>query len=248
MTTNQHFWRIFFRTLNKLLTVIFVCCIVFVLLMDMNLLAVNKPIKLFVALGKLNYGVAISYIAAYVFYLITIHFYETKTSISLYQAADFPAAAIVTNIYGIFIEMAKTHDMNLKREELNESKIRDILNSTKCFNESTLSSPEKGFPKYNWVEYINITNNKIKDYYKNLYPIYNKLDGDYISALSNLEQVDFVKPITGFLWAETTINKTNKEEIFFTDAMADILLDLYLKAKIVNDVVEKRRSIYEIKA
>ncbi len=188
MTTNQHFWRIFFRTLSKLLTVVFVCCIVFVLLMDLNLLAVNEPIKLFVALGKLNYGVAISYIAAYVFYLITIHFHETKTSISLYQAADFPAAAIVTNIYGIFIDMAKTHDMNLQCEELNESKIRKILHNTKCFNESTLSSPKNGFPKYNWVEYINITYNKIKGFYKNLYPIYYNRENETCNFSKRNEQ------------------------------------------------------------
>lgn len=52
--------RVFIRTLNTWLTVLFVLCVVTVLLMDLWLLDVPAPFKLFVALGKFNYGVALS--------------------------------------------------------------------------------------------------------------------------------------------------------------------------------------------
>lgn len=107
--------------------------------LDMWLFDIPAPCQLFVACGKFFYGVGLSFIAAYIFYLITVHYPEVKKTRTVYKVSDFPAMAIVTNIERIFIDMAKKQGMDIKRENLNEKLIKDILSSTRCYDDSTLN-------------------------------------------------------------------------------------------------------------
>lgn len=105
----------------------------------MWLFDIPAPCQFFVACGKFFYGIGLSFIAAYIFYLITVHYPEVKKARTVYKVSDFPAMAIVTNIERIFIDMAKKQGMDIKRENLNKELIKDILSSTRCYDDSDLN-------------------------------------------------------------------------------------------------------------
>lgn len=167
---------LFVRTLNPWLTVMFVLCVVTVLLMDLWLLDVEAPCKLFVALGKFNYGVALSYIAAYIFYLITVHYPETKSARSIYTAASFPAKAIVSNIEYIIIDMANKLGKEISRDNITDEIIKETLNQTKCYGDSTVMKIGSGYN--NWIEYLKQKESAIKTFQNQLKPLYPKMDSE----------------------------------------------------------------------
>lgn len=135
----NNFWIVFFKTLNQTLNMLTLVSVIFVFCLDMWLSDIPAPCQFFVACGKFFYGVGLSFIAAYIFYLITVHYPEVKKARTVYKVSDFPAMAIVTNIERIFIDMAEKQGRDIKRENLNEEVIKDILSSTGCYDDSTLN-------------------------------------------------------------------------------------------------------------
>ena len=115
----NNFWIVFFKTLNRTLNMLTLASVILVFCLDMWLFDIPAPCQLFVACGKFFYGVGLSFIAAYIFYLITVHYPEVSKARTVYKVSDFPAMAIVTNIERIFIDMAKKQGMDIKRENLN---------------------------------------------------------------------------------------------------------------------------------
>ena len=103
----NNFWIVFFKTLNRTLNMLTLASVILVFCLDMWLFDIPAPCQFFVACGKFFYGVGLSFIAAYIFYLITVHYPEVKKASTVYKVSDFPAMAIVTNIERIFIDMAK---------------------------------------------------------------------------------------------------------------------------------------------
>lgn len=116
----NNFWIVFFKTLNRTLNMLTLASVILVFCLDMWLFDIPAPCQFFVACGKFFYGVGLSFIAAYIFYLITVHYPEVKKARTVYKVSDFPAMAIVTNIERIFIDMAEKQGMDIKRENLNE--------------------------------------------------------------------------------------------------------------------------------
>lgn len=103
----KNFWRIFFKTSNMVLNLLAIVSVILIFCLDMWLFNIEAPCLFFVACGKFFYAVGLSFVAAYIFYLITVHYPETRKAIIAYRVSDFPAMAIVTNIENIFIDMAK---------------------------------------------------------------------------------------------------------------------------------------------
>lgn len=68
----------FFKTLNRTLNMLTLVSVIFVFCLDMWLFDIPAPCQFFVACGKFFYGVGLSFIAAYIFYLITVHYPEVK--------------------------------------------------------------------------------------------------------------------------------------------------------------------------
>lgn len=66
--------------------------------------------------------------------------------------------AIVTNIERIFIDMAEKQGMDIKRENLNEEVIKDILSSTRCYDDSTLNGIDSHgkIKAKNWRVYLSL--------------------------------------------------------------------------------------------
>lgn len=223
----------------------FVLCVVTVLLMDLWLLDVPAPFKLFVALGKFNYGVALSYIAAYIFYLITVHYPETKSAISIYTAASFPAKAIVTNVEYIFIDMGNKLGMEVAPKSLTSDKIKEILYKTKCFGDSTTSKIDLSYN--NWIQYLLEKEKTIKLFQKQIYPLYTKMDAEYIAALADVEQSDRIKPAIASITASVMFKKISKEDICFNNGLENWFIDLYNKAKVLDKIISARNSLYDIK-
>lgn len=237
---------VFIKTLNLWLSILFGLSVVIVLTMDLWLLDIEAPYKVFVAFGKFNYGVSLSYIAAYIFYLITVHYPETKNAISIYTAASFPAKAIVSNVEYIFIDMGEKLGMNLKRDDLSEEKIKDILCQTKCYNDSTLSKPDLSYS--NWLEYLLNKESVIKTFQQKVQPLYPKMDGEYIAALAAVEQDDIIKPVIATINACILFKKSTKDDIHFNNGLETMFIELYKKVKILDTIIDKRNSRYDIKS
>lgn len=190
-----------------------------VVLMDLWLLDVEAPYKIFVALGKFNYGVALSYIAAYIFYLITVHYPETKSAISIYTAASFPAKAIVTNIESIVIDMGKKLGNEIRRENINEEIIKETLSQTMCYGDSTVMKIGSGYN--NWIEYFIQKESVIKSFQQQLRPLYPKMDSEYIAALSSIEQDNAIYEMRIVINAIIALGKCSKSDICFSNGLED---------------------------
>lgn len=247
---NLKFIKVFLRTINTWLWVLCLLSIATVFVMDMWLLDIPAPYKLFEAMGKFNYGVSVSYIAAFIFYLISVHYPDTKSAVSHYTSAHFPAKAIVTNIEGIFTDMGEKLGMDVDRKSLNEQSIKEILSLTKCYSDSTtakLRSIGKGpIIYYSWLEYLDHKKSRIEELFKQLYPIYPKLDGEYIRSLSDIEQSNSLYAILSLITASILSGKTSKSTACFDQGLEDILLELYNKAVALDKIISERDQRYDL--
>lgn len=238
-------FSVFLKTLNLWLSILFGLSVVIVLTMDLWLLDIEAPYKVFVAFGKFNYGVSLSYIAAYIFYLITVHYPETKNAISIYTAASFPANAIVSNVENIFIDMGKKLGRDVKREDLSDETIKDILSKTKCYGDSTLSKIDLSYNS--WLEYLLQKESVIKSFQGKLHPLYPKMDSEYIATLADVEQCDIIQPAVATITACIIFKKSTKEDICFDSGLENMFIELHQKAKILDNIIKARNSIYGIK-
>jgi len=167
--------------------------VILVFCLDMWFFDIPAPCQFFVACGKFFYGVGLSFIAAYIFYLITVHYPEVKKASTVYKVSDFPAMAIVTNIERIFIDMAEKQGRDIKRENLNEEVIKDILSSTRCYGDSVLNNIDsQGKVKAeNWLEYIESVEKTYRSFIDSVKPLCSQLDSEYVAAISDIEQYVF---------------------------------------------------------
>lgn len=249
----NNFWIVFFKTLNRTLNMLTLVSVIFVFCLDMWLFDIPAPCQFFVACGKFFYGVGLSFIAAYIFYLITVHYPEVKKARTVYKVSDFPAMAIVTNIERIFIDMAKKQGMDIKRENLNEEVINDIISSTRCYDDSTLNDIDsQGKTKAkNWPGYIISIEKTYRSFINGVKPLYSQLDSEYVAAISEIEQCDFFQPILAMFPFLILQQKTQQESqqnidsITFKSDLGSSFLDLYNKSQVLRKIIEERRLRYK---
>lgn len=246
----NNFWIVFFKTLNQTLNMLTLVSVILVFCLDMWLFDIPAPCQFFVACGKFFYGVGLSFIAAYIFYLITVHYPEVKKARTVYKVSDFPAMAIVTNIERIYIDMAEKQGRDIKRENLNEEVINDILSSTGCYDDSTLNDIDsQGKTKAkNWLGYIISIEKTYRSFINGVKPLYSQLDSEYVAAISDIEQYAFSQPVMAMLLRHKTQQKSqhNIESITFESGLEDLFLELYNKSQVLRKIIEERRLSYYI--
>lgn len=224
--------------------------VIIVFCLDMWFFDIPAPCQFFVACGKFFYGVGLSFIAAYIFYLITVHYSEVKKARTVYKVSDFPSMAIVTNIERIFIDMAKKQGRDIKGEDLNEELIKDILSSTKCHGDSTLSYIDsQGKPKAkNWLGYIASVEKTYRSFINDVKPLYSQLDSEYVAAISEIEQCDFSRPIMAMLpfWGLQQGIQQNLDSITFKSGLEASFLELYKKSQVLRKIIEEHRLRYKL--
>lgn len=246
-------WIVFFKTLNRTLNMLTLTSVILVFCLDMWLFDIPAPCQFFVACGKFFYGVGLSFIAAYIFYLITVHYPEVKKARTVYRVSDFPSMAIVTKIERIFIDMAKKQARDIKRENLNEELIKDILSSTKCYDDSTLNGIDsQGEVKTkNWLGYIVSVEKTYRSFINDVKPLYSQLDSEYVAAISEIEQYAFSQPIMAMFPFLILRQKTQQESqqnidsITFKSDLGSFFLDLYNKSQVLRKIIEERRLRYK---
>lgn len=212
--------------------------------MDLWLLDIEAPCRLFVALRKFNYGVAVSYIAAYIFYIITVHYPETRSSISVYTDASFPAKAVVTNIENIFVDMANKQGKEVALSDLTEETIKEILFDTKCYGDSTIYSPN--LSPYNWIDYLLNVDSTIRGFISQLKPLYQKMSGDFISAISRVEQNLHFKPIKEIVLIGIKFGKYSKDDVTFGNGLEDMFLELFCETKSLEQIIDETNQRYGV--
>ena len=165
--------------------------------------------------------------------------------------------AIVTNIERIFIDMAKKQGMDIKRENLNEEVIKDILSSTRCYDDSTLNDIDsQGKTKAkNWLGYIISIEKTYRSFINGVKPLYSQLDSEYVAAISEIEQCDFSQPIMAllpFLILQREAQQKAQQEsqqnidlITFKSDLEGFFLDLYNKSQVLRKIIEERRLRYK---
>lgn len=157
--------------------------------------------------------------------------------------------AIVTNIERIFIDMAKKQGMDIKRENLNEKLIKDILSSTRCYDDSTLSDIDSQgkIKAKNWLGYIVSVEKTYRSFINGVKSLYSQLDSEYVAAISEIEQCDFSQPIMAMLLRHKTQQKSqqNIESITFESGLEDFFLELYNKSQVLRKIIEERRLRYK---
>ena len=238
----NNFWNVFFKTLNPTLNWLTVISVILVFCLDIWLFEIEAPCQFFVACGKFFYGVGLSFIAAYIFYLITVHYPETHKAKIIYKSSDFPAMAIVTNIEGIFFFFSKKQGRNIDYKVLNADVIKELLSSTQCTGDSTLSSlSNRVISPKNWLEYISSKEDTYRSFINEVRLLLHQLDYEYIVAISEIEQFSFSKPIIGMyhvsgLTSSTTLNLIEFETFF---------LDIYQKSQALRLIIEERRIRYK---
>jgi len=244
----ENFWSVFFKTLNRTLNILAVVSVILVFCLDMWLFDIKAPCLFFVACGKFFYGVGLSFIAAYIFYLITVHYPETHKAIIAYKVSDFPAMAIVTNIENIFIDMAKEQGQDLNYKALNDELIKGILSSTKCTDASPLHDVNiaKGtfFPK-DWLKYIKTKEETYQLFINAVKPLFCQLDSEYTAAISEIEQCPFSQPIVAMVSMLSLTQGMNCNQMTFADGLEVSFLELYKKSQALRSIIEERRIRYK---
>lgn len=245
----NNFWIVFFKTLNQTLNMLTLVSVILVFCLDMWLFDIPAPCRFFVACGKFFYGVGLSFIAAYIFYLITVHYPEVKKASTVYKVSDFPAMAIVTNIERIFINMAEKQGRDIKRENLDEELIKNILSSTRCYDDSTLNGIDSQgkIKAKNWLGYIVSVEKTYLSFINDVKPLYSQLDSEYVAAISEIEQCDFSQPIMAMLLRHKIQQKSqqNIDSITFKSGLEDFFLELYNKSQVLRKIIEERRLRYK---
>lgn len=216
--------------------------VILVFCLDMWLFDIKAPCQFFVACGKFFYGVGLSFIAAYIFYLVTVHYPEIRRAKIIYKSSDFPAMAVVTNIENIFIDMAKQQGNVINYRKLNAEVIKKILSSTQCTGASTLSNISNGVTSSkNWLEYISSVEKTYRSFIKEIMPLLHQLDFEYVAAISEIEQCHFSQPIMALYMVSLqtsgqTLNLIHFEVYF---------LELYQKSQALRLIIEERRIRYK---
>ena len=242
----NNFWIVFVKTLNQTLNMLTLVSVILVFCLDMWLFDIPAPCQFFVACGKFFYGVGLSFIAAYIFYLITVHYPEVKKASTVYKVSDFPAMAIVTNIERIFIDMAEKQGRDIKRENLNEEVIKDILSSTRCYGDSVLNNIDsQGKVKAeNWLEYIESVEKTYRSFIDSVKPLCSQLDSEYVAAISDIEQCAFSRPIVKAIFCFLILQQ-DIDSITFKSGFEDLFLKLYNKSQVLRKIIEERRLRYK---
>lgn len=159
--------------------------------------------------------------------------------------------AVVTNIERIFIDMAKKQGMDIKRVSLDEKLIKDILSSTRCYDDSTLNNIDyQGKIKAkNWLGYIVSVEKTYCSFINDVKPLYSQLDSKYVAAISEIEQYDFSQPIMAMLLRHKTQQKSqhNIESITFESGLEDFFLELYNKSQVLRKIIEEYQLKYNYK-
>ena len=247
----KHFWRTFFKTLEPVTLICTIVCGFHAFCMDMWLFHIEAPCQFFVACGKLFYGFDLSFVAAYVFYLMTVHYPETRKKKMIYAASDFPAMAIVTNIEMMFIDMAKKLGEEITYKNLDRDFIKKILSSTQCYGPSTMDNilfQDTGSfvsKPMGWIEYIRKKENVWRSFIAEVRPLFSQLDSEYVSAVANIDQCEFSNPITAMVAIHKSSNGKNEMPMTFSNGLECFFLDIYDKSQVLRGIVEKRRAIYD---
>ena len=235
---------VFIRTLNPVLAGAVLLCVLLVFCMDMWLFEIEAPCKFFVAFGKFFYGGALSFIAAYVFYLVTVHYPETRKARMIYEASLFPANAVVTNIEGIFIDMAKKQGKKIGRDSLSEDIIKELLASTKCYGVSTSSSLNG--KDMNWLEYLRSKEETYRLHINEIKPLYTRLDSEFVAAVSAIGQHKFSDLLIDTVYVLKKHCGVRADQLTF-GGLENIFLELYRKSQSLRKVIDARCAQYEIK-
>ena len=244
-------WKIFFKTLNPSVLICAIVCGLHAFCMDMWLFHIEAPYNFFVACGKLLYGLDLSFLSAYIFYLMTVHYPETMGKRAIYEAADFPAMAIVTNIENIFVDMANKQNLKIESKDLNAAKIIQILTTTQYLSDSTTygvqtQNSNVKFVAKNWIEYLQEKEKVWRSFLAELKPLYPHFDSEYISALASIDQYEFANPIAALVKIASVTTKDIPVQMTFSNGLEKYFIDIYNKSQVLRKVVEHYRSTYEI--
>lgn len=244
-------WKTFFKTLNPSVLICAIVCGLHAFCMDMWLFHIEAPCNFFVACGKLFYGLDLSFLAAYIFYLMTVHYPEAMKKRVIYAAADFPAMAIVTNIENIFVDMADKQNLKIESKDLNAERIIQILATTQYLSSSTMYGIQKQnnnviFVANNWIEYIQEKEKVWRSFLAELKPLYPHFDSEYLSALASIDQYKFANPVAALVKIATVTTKDGSAQMTFSNGLEKFFIDIYNKSQVLRKVVEHYRSTYEI--
>ena len=246
----MNFWKIFFKTLEPIILTCTIACGLHAFCMDMWLFHIEAPCHFFVVCGKLFYGFDLSFVAAYVFYLMTVHYPDTRKKKIIYATSDFPTIAIVTNIEIMFVDIAKAQGQMISHKDLNCELIKKILSLTQCYAPSTMNRFQyqnansfKSIP-INWIDYIQERENTWRKFIAEIRPLFSQFDSEYISAVTNIDQCEFSTPITAMVSRSNSLNGNNNVPMTFSNGLEEFFLDIYKKSQVLRRIVEKYRTIY----
>lgn len=145
--------------------------------------------------------------------------------------------------------MAEKQGRDIKRENLNGELIKNILSSTRCYDDSTLNDIDfQGKIKVkNWLGYIVSVEKTYRSFINDVKPLYSQLDSEYVAAISEIEQCAFSQPIMAMLSFLILRQKAqqNIDSITFESGLEDFFLKLYNKSQVLRKIIEERRLRYK---
>lgn len=139
--------------------------------------------------------------------------------------------------------------MDIKRENLNRELIKDILSSTRCYDDSDLNDIDfQGKIKVkNWLGYIISIEKTYRSFINGVKLLYSQLDSEYVAAISEIKQCDFSQPVMAMLSFLILRQKAqqNIDSITFGSGLEDFFLELYNKSQVLRNIIEELRLRYK---
>lgn len=182
------------RVVNKALLILLTISVISILVMDLYLKKIPAPFEILYVLGVLYYNSCLSYIASFIFYIITIHIPTERKKISVYRymnnkvnyMLDLQLDLLNAIVNGpVLCSNANSERLNILKEEELKSACQ-----SKNPNDPVLFVSTIGVMRFeNWFQFIDFLSNKASGVIKDLLIFEDYLSTELIMTLTNIEDI-----------------------------------------------------------
>jgi len=184
----RHFFRYFSWKLAIIALLAIVLLFLFEFLFFENPEFFNGANKI----GKIIYGLLLSYLAAYVFYILTVYYKEYRMRKSVRIPLQYEVEQILKSYHSLFLSISKSSGINIEdcfsREDIETacSKLKTTESPLNPYEGNTVKLPN------NWITYLNVNKDVSIERISSIFSVYlNNMDYVLIDLLVKIKTSEY---------------------------------------------------------
>ena len=226
--------RIIALTFRKDLFLILILCFCFVILYDFWFIDIKEVFRGASKLGRVFYGLSLSYISAYIFYFLNIFIRSQKEEkeVNHYVARKVSQILIVTFV--IIRDLENASSIKIKGKFPDKSELDAMTTKIKTTDMSNLKSRDGNYAT--WPIYLDYHKLMTEDYINKIISRINFIDTKLVRILSEIEDsMLFLKIQHKALWEKSS------SDLYF---LSSELYDYFMLNKELENYYENKLRIY----